>query len=455
MSPQNDDNNPWSKEAEDNQSKNRQSKIVGMAWKTGEHNIRILPAKEKGKLPFVKYIVHWVPVKTAKNDRPIIHAVDYRCPVCEYVSTLWSEIYRLKEEEEMTDKSPEVQKLLKLAGKLRGKKTYDMNVIHRNDYKTDDGKVKIKRLVAGPTIWKSILELGNSEKWGNPSAEGSRGYDLTVTVDGEGLKREYTILPDPERKPLTDEELKAVQESAYDLVKLRKFSTAKEIIDVLKVAKAPLDSLDLKAIKKSLFEDLGGENEGNQSSSTSDHEQESDDDSDDSHEDDVHQPVPKSPSSSKVDDDDDNEPNPAPVSSNADEDDDDDKEAKAVIAKDAEKEEKAFSQTPESSDDPSSGIYELDCRGTFDAEDIGCKECDYIKGCKQLKNYLKEKADVLGLDIEDLSGVEIEKLIKQKEKELSEKKEHSGKQGKQGKQGTSSAASSDAPVSTQKRKLPF
>ena len=79
------EDNPWAKEAEENQSRQRQSNIDNMKWKQGEHTIRIMPAKQKGALPFVKYIVHWIPIRTAKNDRPIIHEVGYRCPVCEFV----------------------------------------------------------------------------------------------------------------------------------------------------------------------------------------------------------------------------------------------------------------------------------------------------------------------------------------------------------------------------------
>lgn len=414
------DDNPWSKEAEENAPR-KQSNVTNMTWKTGEATIRVMPPIKKGALPFVKYIVHWIPVKTGRYDRPIIHAVDYRCPVCEFVSTLWSEVYRLKDEEDMTDKSPEVQKLIAQIGKLRGKKTYDMNIIHREDAKTDDGKVKIKRLVAGPTIWKSIIELGNSDKWGNPSTATDRGYDLTVTVDGEGKQREYTILPDPNRKALTKAEVEALA-IAYDLAKLRVFSTPKEIVDLLMVAKAPLDSINIKKIKKELLENS----------------------SDDSK------------TSTDDDDDDDDVTPPAKVET-----DDDDDEADTKVAKDDKKEEKAFAKdddddddvkeptTPEVSsddDDDSTKLSDMDCRGTYDGDDMGCRECKLVDDCKTLKKEFKAKVEQYAMDVDGMSGVEIEKAIKEKEKS-----KPIGKQGKSGKVGSSNE---EAPTQ-KKRVVPF
>ena len=447
------EDNPWSKEAEENQTKRKQSDINKMTWSEGEHTIRVMPPKVEGKPPFVKYIVHWVPVKTAKKDRPIIHAVDFKCPVCDFVSELWSEIHRLKEEEELTDKSPEVQKIAKQISKLRGKKTYDMNIIHRNDLKNDKGQIKIKRLVAGPTIWKSVIELGNSEKWGNPSAAGSRGYDLTVTVDGEGLKREYTILPDPDRRPLTEEELNALKEFGYDLAKLRKFSTAKEIFEVVKNAKSPLDNVDLKKVKKDL-EAWSGESLSlttATSSNSNDEDVSAPDDDDNAFKGeadiDADEPVTTSKKSSpekETEENDENEVDPKEV---------------ARKEKIEEKEEKAFSKDESDEDEPtpsdsdpevSATLNVMDCRGTYDGEDVGCQECSLMDDCKTLKKEFRTKADELEISIKDLSGVEIENTIKRKEKELAAKKPM-GKMGKAGKAETVAPAATE----TKKRNLPF
>ena len=438
------DDNPWAKEYEENSTRQKASNILGMTWTTGEHSIRILPPMKNGDLPFVKYMVHWVPVKTGKKDRPIIHAVETKCPVCKYVSSIWSEVYRLKEEEDMTDDSPEVKKLVKQISKLRGKKTYDMNILDREDYRDDKGKIKIKRLVAGPTIWKPIIELGNSEKWGNPSASGKRGYDLTVTVDGEGIKREYTLLPDPDRKALTEDELEALN-SAYDLVSLRKFTTVDDILDILENAKAPLDSLDLKKVKKDLLKSDSFTNDDGEKSKKSD----DDDDDDNSKE-----PV-------VADDDNDDEDEDAEVESRSSQK-QNKKEEKAFKTKEEDSSDEGDSEDEDnspddsgddenSSDDSSSDdssdddvkLEEMDCRGTHDPDDIGCKECSISGECKKLQKEFSIKVEKFDIDTDNMSGAEIETAIKEKEKEAEKKAE--GKMGKAGRVGKGKAGKRDLP----------
>jgi len=440
------EDNPWATEAEEGGGKKRQD-ILGMTWKQGDHTLRICPSTKQGGLPFVKYIVHWIPSKTSVKNRPIVHDVKYKCPVCEYVGSLWSEVYRLKEEENMTDESPEVKKLIKQINTFRGKKTYDMNVIHREDLRKDDGKIKIKRLVAGPTIWKPIIELGNSSKWGNPSSAGNRGYDFTVTVTGEKIKREYTILPDSERKALTEEELQAVKDSAYDLVKLRTFSSVEEMIDIIEGSKPPLDTISLKKLKRQLKE--VDDDEGGKSSAPA----ATDDDATDT---DV-----ATPAAANANDEDDRDATPPPA----------DDETEAAVADDG-RDAGAFSstETPEAESSEAEGTSEetvtleaLDCRGTYDGEDVGCQECPFVDQCQELKATFKAKAKELNISIANMSGVEIEKLIKEKEKEkAAAAKSPVGKQGKVGKQGSSAPAPAPekpatpaAAATPPKRKLPF
>lgn len=443
------DDNPWAKEYEENSTRQKASNILTMKWTSGEHSIRILPPTKKGELPFVKYIVHWVPVTTGKKDRPIIHGVGTKCPICKFVSSLWSEVYRLKEEDELTEDAPEVKKLLKQISKLRGKKTYDMNILDREDYRDDKNKIKVKRLVAGPTIWKPIIELGNSEKWGNPSAPGKRGYDLTVTVDGEGIKREYTLLPDPDRKALTDDELDALASAAYDLAALRKFTTIDDILDILENAKSPLDGLNLKKIKRDLMESEDFVNDEKASKKSS---KVSDDDDDD---DDVKEPV--------VDDDNEDEEietrsskkenNKEEKAFKDDNEDDDssDNDNSSDNEEDSSNDDDNSSDDKDSSDNESDEedvkLEEMDCRGTHDPDDIGCKECSISGECKKLQKEFSIKAEKFNIDIGDMSGAEIETLIAKKEKEEAEKaeKKTSGKAGKAGKAGKSG----------KKRDLPF
>ncbi|MDO8640069.1 MAG: hypothetical protein Q7R33_00830 [Nitrosarchaeum sp.] len=440
------DENPWAKEYEDDQSKKKRTDILNMQWTPGDHNIRIMPAKEKGKTPFVKYIVHWIPVKNAVKDRPIIHSVATKCPICKFVGTLWSEVYRLKEEEDMTDKSPEVQKIVKQISKIKGKKTYDMNIIHREDYKDEKGQIKIKRLVAGPTIWKSILELGNSTKWGNPSAADDRGYDLTVTVDGEGIKREYTIMPDPDRKALTDDEKTALKDRGCNLVTLRVMTPNEDVLDVLENAKPPLDTINLKEVRKSM---TASEPEADEPAAATD-----DDD--------------EKPKSRKPADDEDEKPQTRKPAADDDEDekpqsrkpvdedekpqtrkpaaDDDDEDEKEPVDANDEREEKAFGK-PAADDDDKPTLGSMDCRGTYDAEDVGCQECSLSGECKALRKEFRTKAADLDIEIANMSGVEIEKAIKTAEAKKTSTSKPVGKQGKQG--------SAPAESTGKKRDLPF
>jgi hypothetical protein len=477
------EDNPWSQEAADDKSKMRQSDVLKMKWTQGDHNIRILPSKSNEGLPFVKYIVHWVPVKTAKNDRPIIHAVDFKCPVCEFVSQIWSEIYRLKEEDEMTDKSPEVKKLMAQAGKLKGKKTFDMNILDRDDYfdEKDKTKIKIKRLVAGPTVWKPIVELGNSTKWGNPSAGGKKGYDLTVTVDGEGLKREYTVLPDPDRKALTEEEMAALKTYGYDLEKLRVFTDVKEMFDIIRNAKAPLDGIDLKKVKTDL-EILFGQKltvsttaASSSRTGAGDDEPTTDDETGD--EDAAFAGADEEASTTKAAE----KAKPAAAAEESEDEGDAEEAAaeKTKKSKETARESAAFSK-PEADDeegpepqepttedegetegeasDDDTKLSDMDCRGTHDPEDRGCQECTMVNGCKELKKTFKAKAVELAMDLKDYnSGAEIDVAIQKKEKELAAKAaaKPMGKVGKSGKSGTTEAAPAAEGEKKPARKLPF
>ena len=66
------------------------------------HRIRILPNKDGvDKPPFFGYTIHWVPQLSSTKGRPVVHAIDKRCSICEYISEIWNEINRLKEEGEL------------------------------------------------------------------------------------------------------------------------------------------------------------------------------------------------------------------------------------------------------------------------------------------------------------------------------------------------------------------
>ena len=256
------EDNPWAQEAEENAARSQRSNVIGMTFKARADGepvyVRILPAKKKGARPFMKYVVHWIPMRTSSKNKPIFHAIDKKCPLCKAVTKLWTEVHRLKEEEGKSDKDPEVKKIAQQIQSIKGKRTYDMNVIDRDDPVDDNGHVKIKRMVAGPTIWKHLLDLGNSKKWGNPSDPGERGYDVGVTVTGDGRNREYTIMPDPNRVALTDEELEALATKAYDLEKERPFTSPDDFADLIADARLPM-SIDPKSFGS---DDSQGDDDG-------------------------------------------------------------------------------------------------------------------------------------------------------------------------------------------------
>jgi hypothetical protein len=306
-----------------------------------------------------------------------------------------------------------------------------MNVIHREDYRNEKGQIKIKRLVAGPTIWKPVIELGSSSKWGNPSSSGDRGYDLTVTVTGEKIKREYTILPDSERKSLTEEEMQAIKATAYDLIKLRTFSSAEEMIDIIENAKPPLDTINLKKLKKQLKEVDSDDDEKSSAPVAS-----------------------ENTTATSTNDEDDRDVATPSADDDADTDassDDDNSDSSAFTSP----------ENANESNEETVTFEALDCRGTHDGEDVGCQECPFVKQCQELKSTFKTKAKELNISIANMSGAEIEKLIKEKSAEAT--KSLVGKQGKVGKQGSSTPTPEKpvAPASTPvaaapaKRKLPF
>lgn len=233
--------NPWNIDG----PANEYADIVDMKFEDDHtHKIRILPAKEG--LPFYRYISHWVPQANSTKSFPVNHDFETRCPIDEYISEIWTEINRLKEEDEMTEKSPEVKKLYAIIEGIRAQKKCDMNIIDRDDMYTKDKegggkKILIKRLAANATIWKEIFSYASNPKWGNPSDE-EKGYDFEIITEGEGKKRKYSIVPDRDSSPLTDEEKEAI-ERCYDLKKLRKTTSLKDMKKLLSNAKAPYDAL--------------------------------------------------------------------------------------------------------------------------------------------------------------------------------------------------------------------
>lgn len=234
--------NPWLDEGTryDQEERKKQNIRDLKFLDNNSHTVRILPSKTPGKFPFFGYKQHWIPQNASTTGKPITHGIDERCPVCEWLSVQWDEVHRLKEEEDMTDKSPEVVALLQKIGRVSAKTRYDMNVIHREDpyvidEETKDKVLTPKRMGVGGTVYKEIFSF--AKKWGSPSND-ETGYDLEIQTTGAKEKREYRTIPDRDASPLTAEERKAI-DKCYILEDLRKTSTLAEMRKFLENAKAP------------------------------------------------------------------------------------------------------------------------------------------------------------------------------------------------------------------------
>jgi hypothetical protein len=208
------------------------------------HTIRILPSKKAEEFPFFGYKQHWIPQNGSITGRPITHDIDGRCPVCLWLSIQWDEIHRLKEEEDMTDKSPEVEAIFNKITKVSAKTRYDMNILHREDSQcrndeTGEEVLASKRMSCGGTIYKEIFSF--AKKWGSPSND-EAGYDLEIVTSGSKERREYRVIPDRDASPLTIEERELI-EKVYNLKELRKNSTYEEIKIILENARTPYNEI--------------------------------------------------------------------------------------------------------------------------------------------------------------------------------------------------------------------
>lgn len=75
-----------------------------------------------------------------------------------------------------------------------------------------DGEVKAFK--GGVMIYKAIKELAMDEEWGDPT-----GYDFTITRTEE-QGNYYSVTASPNKKPITADEKKLVEEADLDLTRL-------------------------------------------------------------------------------------------------------------------------------------------------------------------------------------------------------------------------------------------
>ena len=238
--------NPWLDEGTRFEGQEKKKKDVrDMVFKDNtKHNIRILPQKNVNDFPFFGYKQHWIPQNGSTIGKPITHGIDDRCAVCEWVALQWEEIHRLKDEEDMTDKSPEVVAIAEKIRKVNAKSRYDMNILHREDLyvvneETGAKTLAQKRMSSVSTVYKEVF--GFAKKWGSPSHE-KTGYDLEISTTGSKEKREYHTMPDRVESPLSKDEI-ALLDNLYDLKSLRMFTTNTDVIKNLENAKSPYNEI--------------------------------------------------------------------------------------------------------------------------------------------------------------------------------------------------------------------
>ena len=86
-----------------------------------------------------------------------------------------------------------------------------------------DGGPKVEMMETGITVVRQIKEYATSALYGDPSK-----YDLIIKKEGTGRETKYSVVPDPNKCDLTDEEREAV-EAAVSVRELNKPSTIEEI----------------------------------------------------------------------------------------------------------------------------------------------------------------------------------------------------------------------------------
>jgi hypothetical protein len=363
--------NPWLDEGSkyDEQEKQKKRDIKDMKFQDSTtHTTRVLPAKNPNDVPYYAYKQHWIPQNGTTLSKPITHGIDERCSVCEWVSIQWDEIHRLKEEEDMTDKSPEVEALLTKQGKVAAKSRYDMNIIHREDCfitNTETGEKKLvsKRMAAVPTVYKEIFSF--AKKWGSPSNE-KTGYDLDIITSGTKERREYRVVPNRDASPLTAEEVKLL-ETMCDLKALRKNTPISEVRKILENAKAPYNE-----ILSHMGEDKG------EASAAASKPADKHDEVEKEIEKEIAKPETKAAETK------------TPVK---------EEPKKAEVKAEPKAETKAAEPKAETKVDDEHNIEVYECKGDFDENDKMCSDCPVREKCEEVHPfYVKAKQQGVNVD---------------------------------------------------------
>ena len=166
---------------------------------TGMNTVRILP--ETGDMGFFFQEVgrHYLPGKKMSYCPDFTSDGELDCPVCELVSDLYG----------IGDTASR-----KLAGEIRVRKMYWMNIVVREGDKTMGPFI----YTPGVTVFSTVASLINDPDYGDIT-DPYEGTDLTIERSGTGLNTEYQVVPKRKVTPVAegDEEIEKILEKCKDL----------------------------------------------------------------------------------------------------------------------------------------------------------------------------------------------------------------------------------------------
>lgn len=171
-------------------SSGEKSNVDFIKLASGDNKMRVV-----GKPSMIN--LHWENDLTGKNKKVICPGAG--CPICK------------------AGKAPQTR--------------YQVQIIDRVD-----GKVKV--LEQGTQVFNAIKAYAMDEEYGDPTK-----YDINIKKSGSGRDTKYTVMASPNKRPLTDDEQKAVSE-CKSLSEINKAKTIDEILQMgLQIFESSVSSL--------------------------------------------------------------------------------------------------------------------------------------------------------------------------------------------------------------------
>lgn len=161
----------------------------GGYWKPkqGRNVIRILPGVGEMEDFFWQDVGrHYLP-NISKSFTCLSFTIGEECPICEFVDGL----YKAGDEESK-----------KLAGEMRVRRQFWMNIINRADTEEDASPLIF---TPGPMIFKQVASLIQDPDYGDAVFDPDEGLDLIITRTGEMLNTEYDVKARRNESPLSED----------------------------------------------------------------------------------------------------------------------------------------------------------------------------------------------------------------------------------------------------------